>query len=70
MAFSTGDRDNDHHRGSCAVEYEGGWWFNDCAHCNLNGKFMASSTFWLHFKELESIDMVIYPYSLDEPTGE
>ncbi|XP_046333355.2 fibrinogen-like protein 1 [Haliotis rufescens] len=39
-AFSTYDRDNDNDAGSCAVEYESGFWFNACADCNPNGRLL------------------------------
>ena len=39
MEFSTKDRDNDKSiGGNCALGYHGGWWYNECHHCNLNGK--------------------------------
>jgi len=30
MKFSTTDRDNDQHDGSCVPDRGGGWWFNNC----------------------------------------
>ncbi|KAH8328664.1 hypothetical protein KR067_012858, partial [Drosophila pandora] len=39
MKFSTMDRDNDLVEGSCASFLGGGWWFNNCGHSSLNGKF-------------------------------
>ncbi|CAM4679819.1 unnamed protein product [Lepidochelys olivacea] len=35
--FSTLDRDHDAYSGSCAQHQRGGWWYNACAHANLNG---------------------------------
>ncbi|XP_062585290.1 fibroleukin-like [Saccostrea cucullata] len=37
MYFSTIDRDNDQAPGHCAVNRDGGWWFNYCADAFLNG---------------------------------
>ncbi|KAH9519492.1 hypothetical protein Btru_002844 [Bulinus truncatus] len=38
--FSTPDRDNDATpEGSCAHEYNAGWWYKDCHETNLNGRF-------------------------------
>uniref|UniRef100_A0A182N3F4 Fibrinogen C-terminal domain-containing protein n=1 Tax=Anopheles dirus TaxID=7168 RepID=A0A182N3F4_9DIPT len=39
MKFSTPDRDNDEHAGSCAAFYASGWWYRNCMNCNLNGQF-------------------------------
>ncbi|KAI8518444.1 hypothetical protein Bbelb_044610 [Branchiostoma belcheri] len=37
MMFSTPDRDNDESlRKNCALEGEGGWWYNDCSLSGLN----------------------------------
>eukprot|EP00058_Branchiostoma_floridae_P000901 XP_002586389.1 hypothetical protein BRAFLDRAFT_108533 [Branchiostoma floridae] len=37
MAFTTKDSDNDPFIGNCAGYQRGGWWYNACAHSNLNG---------------------------------
>ena len=43
QTFSTPDRDNDAFRsGSCAVEYNSGWWFTECIYGNLNGLYRTS----------------------------
>ncbi|XP_056143985.1 fibrinogen-like protein 1 [Lampris incognitus] len=39
MKFSTYDQDNDNHRGNCAREDKGGWWFNRCHSAHLNGLY-------------------------------
>ena len=42
MQFSTRDRDNDNkYSGNCAASHGGlgGWWFNSCFYCNLNGPY-------------------------------
>ena len=41
MQFSTRDRDHDQWSNNCAGEYGGGWWFNSCYHCNLNGPYIC-----------------------------
>ncbi|XP_028517410.1 ryncolin-1-like [Exaiptasia diaphana] len=41
-AFTTKDRDNDGHRGNCAVERTGAWWYYHCAESNLNGKYLGN----------------------------
>ncbi|XP_041372747.1 fibrinogen-like protein 1 [Gigantopelta aegis] len=43
--FSTGDQDNDPFQMvSCAEGTAGGWWFNTCLTCNLNGFWYSSET--------------------------
>ena len=36
MPFTTYDQDNAP-SGNCGLEYGGGWWFNECYMCFLNG---------------------------------
>ena len=58
MPFSTKDQDNDQnpHR-SCAIAFEGAWWYNKCHTSNLNGRYLkgyhsslANGVNWLHWK--------------------
>ncbi|XP_050092263.1 microfibril-associated glycoprotein 4-like [Anopheles aquasalis] len=37
--FSTYDRDNDLHAGSCAAFYASGWWYRNCMNANLSGLY-------------------------------
>ena len=46
MAFSTIDRDNDRSSTNCAVRCTGAWWYKDCQHSNLNGKYLGESNNW------------------------
>ena len=41
MKFSTKDNDNDNHYlgDSCAIKYEGAWWFNNCMQSHLNAPY-------------------------------
>ena len=52
MPFSTKDQD-----GSCAILYEGAWWYNKCHDSNLNGRYLngshssyANGVNWRHWK--------------------
>ena len=40
MQFSTNDNDNDlSPASSCANDYHGAWWYNQCRQANLNGEY-------------------------------
>ena len=41
--FSTIDKDRDDANGNCAEMKRSGWWFENCAHANLNGFYYTSS---------------------------
>ena len=58
MSFSTNDQDNDQAPGeSCAISYNGAWWYNACHASNLNGRYLngghssyANGVNWDHWK--------------------
>nr|XP_039260828.1 LOW QUALITY PROTEIN: fibrinogen-like protein A [Styela clava] len=56
MQFSTKDSDNDKYSGSCAIDYGGAWWYNQCHLSNLNGMYyqdgrvITKSVNWYHWK--------------------
>ncbi|KAF7647127.1 hypothetical protein LDENG_00177190 [Lucifuga dentata] len=43
LPFSTRDQDNDKKNDTnCAKHLSGGWWFSNCGHSNLNGRYFQS----------------------------
>ncbi|XP_075758626.1 angiopoietin-related protein 6 [Pelodiscus sinensis] len=72
--FSTRDRDHDAYAGSCAQYQKGGWWYNACAHSNLNGVWYAGGhyrsryqdgVYWAEFRggaySLRKVLMMVRP---------
>ena len=51
--FSTKDQDNDESSDSCSVNYgEGGWWYQNCYKCNLNGNYNVTTDkgiYWTYY---------------------
>jgi len=45
MPFTTKDRDNDPFIRNCAHYQNAGWWFNMCAHSNLNGVYYSGGKY-------------------------
>ncbi|XP_076071153.1 uncharacterized protein LOC143042628 isoform X2 [Mytilus galloprovincialis] len=48
MKFSTKDQDNDKSSSNCATDSEGGWWYNDCQLCDLNGDYGRYGPRWYY----------------------
>ncbi|KAG5275863.1 hypothetical protein AALO_G00125380 [Alosa alosa] len=45
LPFSTADRDHDlKEDANCASQLSGGWWFSNCGHSNLNGRYQSGPT--------------------------
>ncbi|XP_077969664.1 fibrinogen-like protein 1 [Styela clava] len=62
MKFTTKDRDNDRSGLNCASHWNsGGWWFSNCHHSTLNGKYIsggqtskhAEGVIWYHWKGMD-----------------
>ena len=72
MAFSAKDRDHDNYRSrNCAVMCTGAWWYEDCQHSNLNGRYLGKQQNWqglrwYHFRKdlsLKFTEMKLRPSS-------
>ncbi|XP_069802406.1 angiopoietin-related protein 6 [Dendropsophus ebraccatus] len=72
--FSTLDKDRDSYSGNCAHFQKGGWWYNMCAHSNLNGVWYRGGhyrsryqdgVYWAEFRggaySLKKVSMLIKP---------
>ena len=72
MQFSTKDRDHDIWTSNCATSFSGAWWYENCHHSNLNGRYLkgshkssANGVNWYHFKghhySLKKTEMKVRP---------
>jgi len=68
MKFSTIDVDNDlYDNDQCAANIKrGGWWYNDCAEANLNGRYGSVSAHngiywspWQRYTPMKTTSMMI-----------
>nr|XP_033779422.1 angiopoietin-related protein 6 isoform X2 [Geotrypetes seraphini]XP_033779423.1 angiopoietin-related protein 6 isoform X2 [Geotrypetes seraphini] len=72
--FSTLDNDRDAYSGNCAHYQKGGWWYNMCAHSNLNGVWykgghyrsrFQDGVYWAEFRggaySLKTVLMMVKP---------
>ncbi|XP_040270838.1 angiopoietin-related protein 6 [Bufo bufo] len=72
--FSTLDKDRDSYSGNCAHFQKGGWWYNMCAHSNLNGVWYRGGhyrsryqdgVYWAEFRggaySLKKVSMLVKP---------
>ncbi|XP_060604596.1 techylectin-5B-like [Ruditapes philippinarum] len=57
MIFSTYDRDQDKWSSNCAKSFHGAWWYRNCHHSNLNGRYYnqpgksdSTGINWYHWK--------------------
>jgi len=76
MKFSTRDQDNDDAlTSSCAAKRKGGWWYNACSNCNLNGIYYHTGNYtstysdgleWYYWKgywySLKFTEMKVRPF--------
>ncbi|XP_063415184.1 angiopoietin-2-like [Mytilus trossulus] len=46
MKFSTTGQDNDMSSSDCAAQRKSGWWYSNCEHCDLNGKYGSYGPRW------------------------
>ncbi|CAG2219988.1 unnamed protein product [Mytilus edulis] len=46
MKFSTTGQDNDMSSSNCAAQRKSGWWYSNCEHCDLNGKYGSYGPRW------------------------
>ncbi|XP_063301994.1 angiopoietin-related protein 6 [Pelobates fuscus] len=72
--FTTLDKDKDSYSGNCAHFQKGGWWYNMCAHSNLNGVWyrgghyrsrFQDGVYWAEFRggaySLKKVSMLVKP---------
>ncbi|XP_060553713.1 fibrinogen-like protein A [Ruditapes philippinarum] len=68
QAFSTYDHDVDKYGASCAVKFQGGWWYNSCYYANLNGPYITPGVWtekairyksFFDYRSLKSCKMMI-----------
>ena len=59
--FSTPDRDNDAAGGNCATSYGGAWWYKNCVHSSLNGRYGSGQVYWRGVSNINNVAMKIRP---------
>ncbi|XP_011187124.1 fibrinogen-like protein A [Zeugodacus cucurbitae] len=67
MKFSTYDRDNDIHTRNCAEMFKGGWWFEKCYLCHLNGRY-SDDEYGVNWVQIERLESLAFAQMMIRPT--
>ena len=57
--FSTHDQDNDVWSRNCALIWKGGWWYHNCWHSNLNGRYTDLTRWHFIYNSLKMTAMML-----------